>query len=93
MALVTPSSSHLAWNRFFSRYGGDAFPPTKGIPRGPRKSKSARDLTAAEASSKKPSMTRSETDWDESMKKLRRLVLVEGIPGEEVCLLELSDSV
>jgi hypothetical protein len=85
MALDT--SSHSPWNRFFARYSDGTALAARPASRFPRKVKSTRELsTSAAMHTKRPAAVKSEADWEECTKRLRRLVLIEGVPNDEVSL-------
>ncbi|UZJ52217.1 hypothetical protein CBS101457_001537 [Exobasidium rhododendri] len=82
---MTPDTpSYPAWDRFFARYSGGMTTSarTAAATRYPRRVKSTKELSTLAATAKKPS-ARSEAEWEECTRRLRRLVLIEGIPADE----------
>jgi uncharacterized protein YeaO (DUF488 family) len=74
--MASADSSTIAWDRFFTKYRSSVGS------KGPRKAQSMRDIKASIANSRAAGKT--ESDWDDCTNKLRRLVLIEGVPEEEV---------
>ena len=75
--MTSASSSIMAWDRFFIKYGSDAGS------KGPRKAQSMRDLKSSSIISKRVD-GKTEADWEDCTNKLRTLILIEGVPQDGV---------
>lgn len=78
--MALDAANVAAWERFFTKTSSGGTPSSRLIPKGPRRSASSRELGSAF----RRTSSKTQSDWDESLKKLRKLVLVEGVPDDEV---------